>query len=224
MSLPQFQDLARAESMEALINQLVSWNLRLCRPLRKALAAYREKNDPAVLEDALDLEYFSASARALRDREDENAKALSWYLRVEIDRINLRLVFENFQYRGEVDEVLARIVSGGTLSRTFIEAMARANDAAAAMDLLNGTRYQVLSEQLVKFVQTNRFAPVERLFDRLVSTQLRRLALRDPFGIGVVMDYVWLKFNEGVNLRLIARGLAGSVPLGRVREEWFLLN
>jgi len=224
MTLSQFQDFARAESMEALVNQLISWNLRLCRPLRKALADYREKNDPAVLEDAIDMEYFSKSARALRDLDDENAKAISWYLRVEIDRINLRLVFENFQYKGDIDDMLTRVVPFGALSQATIEAMARATDVAAAMEMLNGTRYQVLSEQLVKFIQTNRFAPVERMFDRLVATQLRRLALRDVFGIGVVMDYVWLKFNEGVNLRLIARGLAGSVPMGRVREELFLLN
>lgn len=224
MSIAEFQDFARAESMEALVTQLIAWNLRLCRPLRKVLALYREKNDPAVLEDALDMEYFSKSARALRDLDDENAMALSWYLRVEIDRINLRLVFENFQYKGDVEDMLSRIVPFGTLSRGSVESMARAVDAAAAMEMLNGTRYQVLSDQLIKFIQTNRFAPVERTFDRLVATQLRRLALRDVFGIGVVMDYVWLKFNEGVNLRLIARGLAGSVPMGRVREELFLLN
>lgn len=186
MTTPQFQDFARAESIEALVNQLISWNLPLCRPLRKALAAYREKNDPAVLEDALDMEYFSKSARILRDNEDENAKALAWYLRVEIDRVNLRLVFENFQYQGSLEELLARVVPGGTLSRATVESMARANDAIAAMEVLNSTRYQALAEQLVKFIQTNRFAPAERLFDRLVAVQLRRLALRDPFGIGVV--------------------------------------
>jgi len=224
MTFQQFQDLARAESMEDLVTQLIAWNSKLCRPLRAALAGYRDKNDPAVLEDALDMHYFAKSARALRSLEDENAKSLSWYLRVEIDRINLRLIFENFQYGGEKDAVLKRLVPGGTLHMQLLESIASAADAAAAMDLLGGTRYQGLGEQLYQFLKSNRFAPVERLFDRLISHQLRRLALRDPFGIGVVMDYVWLKFNEGVNLRLIARGLAGSVPMGRVRDELFFQN
>ena len=122
------------------------------------------------------------------------------------------------------DAVLKRLVPGGTLHMQLLETIANAPDAAAAMDLLSGTRYQGLGEQLYQFLKSNRFAPVERLFDRLISHQLRRLALRDPFGIGVVMDYVWLKFNEGVNLRLIARGLAGSVPMGRVRDELFFQN
>lgn len=224
LPLPQFQDLARAESMEDLVTQLIAWNSKLCRPLRAALPVYREKNDPAVLEDALDMNYFAKSARALRGLKEDDAESLSWYLRVEIDRINLRLIFENFQYGGEKEGVVQRIVPGGTLSVQLLEAMAGASDAATAMEMLGGTRYQSLGEQLYQFLQTNRFAPVERLFDRLISTQLRRLALRDPFGIGVVMDYVWLKFNEGVNLRLIARGLAGSVPAGRVRDELFLQN
>lgn len=224
MSQAVFNALARAESMEDLITQLIAWNAKLCRPLRSALGPYREANDPAVLEDALDMEYFSKSARALRGIENEDAKALSWYLRVEIDRINLRLIFENFQYAGDKDAAVARLVPGGTLTLAFLTAMATASDATAAMEMLSGTRYQALGEELFQFLQTNRFAPVERRFDRLISTQLRRLALNDPFGIGVVMDYFWLKFNEGVNLRLIARGLAGSVPVGRVRDELFLQN
>lgn len=224
MTLPVFQDLARTESMEELVTQLIAWNSTLCRPLRAALNDYREKNDPAVLEDALDMNYFSKSARKLQSLESDDAKSLSWYLRVEIDRINLRLVFEGLQYGTPRENVQSRIVRGGTLSSQVLDAMIAAPDAAAAMELISQTRYQALSEQLYQLLQTKRFAPVERMFDRLISAQLRRLALRDPFGIGVVMDYVWLKFNEGVNLRLIARGLAGSVPMGRVRDELFRQN
>ena len=53
--------------------------------------------------------------------------------------------------------------------------------------------------------------------------QIRRLALKSVFGIGVFMDYAWLKYNEAVNLRLIARGVAGHLPAGRVREELYLV-
>ena len=35
------------------------------------------------------------------------------------------------------------------------------------------------------------------------------------------MNYVWMKYNEVINLRLIARGLAGSIPMGRVRDELY---
>jgi vacuolar-type H+-ATPase subunit C/Vma6 len=60
---------------------------------------------------------------------------------------------------------------------------------------------------------------VERFFERLIMHRLRRLSQVDVFGLGVMMNFTWLKFNEVVNLRLIARGLAGHVPPGRVREE-----
>jgi len=224
MSLPQFQEFARSESMEELINKLVSWNTQLCKPLRAALPAYRDKNDPALLEDAIDFEYFSKSARALKNNEDDNAKALASYLSEEIDRMNLRTIFEHHTWSKDKEGLLQRLIPGGTLPQSTIEAMANALDAAAAIEFLAGTRYQSLTEELVQYLQTHRFAPVERYFDRLIDHQLHRLALRDPFGIGVVMHFVWLKFNEGVNLRLIARGLGGSVPLGRVREELYLQN
>ena len=45
------------------------------------------------------------------------------------------------------------------------------------------------------------------------------MARVDPFGLSIVMEYAWLKYNEMVNLRLVARGLAGHLPKGRVREQ-----
>ena len=63
----------------------------------------------------------------------------------------------------------------------------------------------------------------KRFFERLMMKQIRRLALKSVFGIGVFMDYAWLKYNEAVNLRLIARGVAGHLPVGRVREELYLV-
>jgi vacuolar-type H+-ATPase subunit C/Vma6 len=74
-------------------------------------------------------------------------------------------------------------------------------------------------DELYPLLQTRRFAPVERFLERMVMLELRRMARNDVFGLGVVMDYVWQKFNEVVNLRLIARGLGGNLPVGRVREE-----
>jgi vacuolar-type H+-ATPase subunit C/Vma6 len=35
----------------------------------------------------------------------------------------------------------------------------------------------------------------------------------------VLMHYAWAKYNEVVNLRLIARGAAARLPLGKIREE-----
>jgi vacuolar-type H+-ATPase subunit C/Vma6 len=43
--------------------------------------------------------------------------------------------------------------------------------------------------------------------------------MRHPLTVAILTYYAWAKFNEVINLRLIARGHARHLPAGRVREE-----
>ena len=212
------RELARLESMPALINALVSWNRELCQGLRKAMDQYNESNDLAVLEDALDRTYFVETLKKLRSSEDPNALLLAEYLRAELDRINLRTLFMAVEGGAGAN---AQFLPGGNLSETRLKAMAATGDAAAAFGQLESTSYADLLDEYLQFVQSKRFAPIERYFERLLMKNLLKLSRRDVFGIGVMMNYVWLKYNEVINLRLIARGLAGSIPVGRVRDELY---
>lgn len=222
LTLPVLQDFAKIDEMDVLVRTLASWNPTLCRPLRDALPAYEESKDVRVLEEALDHNYFVANAAELGAREDENAQQLVEEMRAEIDRINLRSVFQAHLAGGNKDEVVDRLLPEGHIKRNKLQAMLEADDVAGAMEHLAATRYQALLEELFAFLQTGRFSPVERFFERIMMTRLQRSSRVNVFGLGVMMNFAWLKFNEVVNLRLIARGLAGHVPPGRVREELFL--
>jgi vacuolar-type H+-ATPase subunit C/Vma6 len=219
LTMPILQDFAKIEDMEGLVKTLAAWNRPLCRPLRDALPAYEEAGDVRVLEEALDQGYFVENVRRYSRSEDENAAQLVEELRSEIDRINLRSVFQCILDKGDKDQTAARLLPEGTVKRNMLQSMLAADDVAGAMEHLAATRYQGLLEELFSFLQTGRFSPVERFFERLIMHRLRRLSQVDVFGLGVMMNFTWLKFNEVVNLRLIARGLAGHVPPGRVREE-----
>jgi vacuolar-type H+-ATPase subunit C/Vma6 len=69
------------------------------------------------------------------------------------------------------------------------------------------------------FVQSARFSPMDRMFDLILIRHLGREARNHFLSIATLMQYAWLKYNEAVNLRLIARGEANNLPRGRVREE-----
>jgi len=212
------REFARLDSMPALINALVSWNRELCQGLRKAQDLYNETNDLAVLEDALDSAYFVGALDKLSKSTDSNALLLAEYLRAELDRINLRTLF--LVVEGG-DAANARFLPGGNLSEARLRAMAATGDAGAAFSQLESTAYADLLNEYLQYVQSKRFAPIERYFERLLIKGLLKLSRRDVFGIGVMMNYVWMKYNEVINLRLIARGLAGSIPMGRVRDELY---
>jgi V/A-type H+-transporting ATPase subunit C len=224
LPLPVLRELAGADSMERLVGALIAWNRSLCGGLRKALPAYEESRDLSVLEDVLDRAYFVDQTRALRASGHPDAEILAEYLGAEIDRINLRTIFMHFQVAGGTDNLRARLLPEGRISIARLEAMAATGDLGSALALLDGGDYAPLLSEYLEFVQSQRFGPIERYFERLLIKTLLKLSRRDVFGIGVMMNFVWLKYNEVINLRLIARGVAGSIPKGRVRDEIYLAN
>lgn len=219
---PLIADFRELESMEALVRSLAGWNRELCGCLVKALPAYQESNDLSVLEEALDRAYFTGNASRLKAASDEDSQMLRGQLQAEIDRINLRTVFQHIETKGGLaGDLDAHFLSQGSLPRTLLRQMAGASDPASAMEQLARTRYSSLVEELYQLLQTGRFSPMERFFERVLMKNVRQSARNNVFGIGVMMDFAWMKYNEVVNLRLVARGLAGNLPKGRVRDEMY---
>ena len=217
-------DFLDSDSMETLVRTLAAWNRSLCGCLVKALPAYGETRQLSVLEEALDRAYFTGNAARLKITEDENGRMLRAQLQAEIDRINLRTVFQHIDNHGDAGDTLEeRFLSQGSLPKTLLRQMASASDPASAMELLGRTRYSSLVEELYQLLQTGRFSPMERFYERVIMKNVRQSARNNVFGIGVMMDFAWMKYNEVVNLRLIARGLAGNLPHGRVRDELYFV-
>lgn len=219
---PLLAEFSQLDSMESLVAALAAWNRELCGGLRKVLPQYREENSLSLLEEALDRAYFADTAERLKAAGDEDSQMVLGQLQAEIDRINLRTVFQHIDTKGELGESLEdRLLGHGALPKSVLRQMAASSDPAAAMSHLARTRYSSLVEELFQLLQTGRFSPMERYFERVLMKNVRQSARNNVFGIGVMMDYVWMKYNEVINLRLIARGLAGNLPSGRVRDELY---
>jgi vacuolar-type H+-ATPase subunit C/Vma6 len=218
LTVALLRDLVERDTMPAVVAGLVAWNPTLARPLEQHLGEYLETRNLAVLEDTLDRRYFVESVRRLRTRDDHDSRFLARVLQMEIDRINLRNLF---RLRREEDSqrALERLLPHGTLSRDVLARLAQADSPEEMAELLGPTLYRDVSAELNAFVQTGRFSSIERLFERLLIAEIRKTARTSIFSIAVLMLYAWLKYNEVLNLRLIARGLSRHLPQARVREE-----
>jgi len=218
LTVPLIRDLAERETMDAVVAGLVAWNRNLAQPLARHLEEYRETRDLTVLEDALDRRYFVENARRLNGSTDPDASFLARFFQMEIDRINLRILF---QARNEPDaqRTLERLLPNGTLSADLLARMAQAESPEQTAELLGPTAYRDLAEPLYGFLRTGHFSGLERLFERRLTEDVRSMARTNIFSIAVLMLYAWLKYNEVLNLRLIARAVARHLPLNRVREE-----
>jgi ATP synthase A1 C subunit len=220
LTVTLMKSFAERATMEELVTALVAWKPDLCGPLANALPEYRQQqNNLSVLEDALDRGYFVRNVSALRSREDEDSRILRKVLRMEIDRINLRILLQLREGHGSADQLAARLLPSGWLSEKLLREMAGARDAMHVMELLASTPYKELGEELYSFVQAARFSPMDRHFDKLIIKHLRHEMHAHAMSFAVLMHYAWSKYNEVVNLRLIARGAAANLPLGKIREE-----
>jgi V/A-type H+/Na+-transporting ATPase subunit C len=218
LTVPLMEQLANSDSMASLIAGLIRWNSTLCAPLQRVFADYEQERDLAILEEALDRSYFEDNVKRLEQHEDEDTRFVRRVLKMEIDRINLRILF-GLRDLEEGAALKFRLLKGGTLRESLLEEMAAAENAESAMELLDQTPYRQLAEGVYELAQSGRFAQIERLFDRQLLHQLRTAARVNVLSIAVFMEYAWLKYNEVVNLRLAARGEERHVPKGRIREE-----
>ena len=219
LSVALLRELAQRDSMEALLAGLVGWNPDVASVLAKALPAYHESRDLSVLEDVLDRHYFVGHVQAFDERDDDDAAFLRQYLRMEIDRINLRAIFQMRSQLTLEHRTTHRLLPEGTLSRGFLQQLLDAGSDEDAIALMMHTPYREIEEALFQYTQRHMFAPLERLLELAMLTKLKRGAVTEVLSIAVLMNYAWLKYNEVVNLRLIVRGQARHLPSGRVREE-----
>lgn len=218
LTVPLLRSFAERSSMQELVAALSAWNPALCGSLTRALPAYETEGSVAVFEEALDRTYFVETVQNLGESEDDDTRILRTALRMEIDRINIRMAFQ-LKESVSTEELQQRMLPKGTLRARALQAIVEARDPASAMEILNTTIYKPVQEMLYMFVQSARFSPMDRMFDLILIRQLGRESRNHFLSIAVLMQYAWLKYNEAVNLRLIARGKANRLPRGRVREE-----
>ena len=216
LGVPLIRHFSELDNLEALIQGLVAWNPDLCGCLWAVHRTGENEGELRSLEDALDRAYLVENVRYLADDSDPNAQLLRRVFRMTIDGINLRILLHD---KAHQDAHADWLLPEGTMSKRVAAEMMAAENVESAMVLLESTPYRELVEGLYMFLQTGRFSPLERMFEQQLARELRRMARRHGMTLAPLMYYAWLKYNEVVNLRLIARGGTRHLPRWRIREE-----
>lgn len=219
MPIAVLRELAAQDTMEDLIHGLSGWNAALCGKLVKALGKYQEENDLRVLEEVLDRAYFVDNVQRLGTAKDANSRFVLSLLRMEIDRINLRILLAPRPEGTRPEDVLRRVLPQGTLRGPRLREIAASPSPDRVLEQLSGTAYSSFAEGVVSFMESGKFSRLERMFESVILAHLKRVAQQQGLGVAVLMHYAWLKYNEIMNLRMIARGISVGLPQARIEEE-----
>lgn len=214
-----YKELVAQDSMEGLVRGLAAWDPRLCGGLLQSLPVYQESRNLRALEETLDRGYFQNSLGRLGCFRSNDAKFLKELLRAEIDRINLRRLFEPRPAGTTAEDVLREMLPRGLLGTATLRDIAAAGSPERSAEVVSRTPYGDMAEALAAFAQTGRFSALERQFELKFIERLRRAVQRQNIGLASLLRYAWLKYNEVTNLRIIAHGVAAHLPKARLEQE-----
>jgi V/A-type H+-transporting ATPase subunit C len=207
----QLSELAGQADLRELADTLSTWGQEWAVPLNRILPEYQSRPDLAALELTIDRYYYYQSLMELRGG-DRDREVLRNILRQEIDLLNVR-----------------------SLKRLRETGPGAAPEAVPDADryYLPGGRLLTLEKYLAlldpkesrRALRSLRGTPLLRMLEGEEGLDMQDWQEKagayggDPLGIEVAVGFLWRKYFEVVNLRLIARGKHFGLPADRIRQQ-----
>ncbi|MCP3678473.1 MAG: hypothetical protein GY721_13075, partial [Deltaproteobacteria bacterium] len=214
------EELANQPEVKALADMLATWNIDYFQPISGNLKRYIRERDLARLEYELDSFYFQTSLGRLKKR-DSNRQQIQSVIETEIDIINVMTTLRLVSQGLGIEKGGTLFLTHGALDLKFLLDLLKCESPIDILERLERTRYAYAVEKSILLVgETGDISIIERFLEEILIRKCVKMFYRgDPLGISIAIGYIWLKYNEFINIRLIARGLAFGMPVNAIRQE-----
>jgi V/A-type H+-transporting ATPase subunit C len=138
----------------------------------------------------------------------------------EIDVTNIKNVFRMIRDKIDVEEARDYLIEEGiSLDIEKLLTMVRTGTFAGAIKLLETTPYAFLSKVPEDVVKAQKISELEKDLEKYLIKLGKGRFLGDPLSIAIPIGYIWAKYNEITNIRIIARCKTADVPEKEIRGE-----
>ena len=223
-SEPQLAELAATPDVESLADELTTWGYRFSFEVRRAILASGDRNDLPALESAVSAVYFDWACRQL-PAGDPNAAIVRKMIEMQLDLANLRVALHTVRHRMHGEEIDDRFapIPGGLLGPRLLNEIAGCATLVDAFEVLADTYFAPgVDKGILAFGRAQSLGVMERFLEVVVIAEGCRLFRRDPLSVAVPLGFLWRKYNEFVNLRILVRGKAYKVPANAIRKEMLI--
>jgi V/A-type H+-transporting ATPase subunit C len=212
-------ELIKQPDVKAVIDLLATWNISYAKPLTRNFKEYSEKRDLAILEYAIDRFYYKNAIRAVNG-ESYDDRLVREMIMTEIDVANIKIVLKMIRDKIDLEEVQDYLIDGGlSLDTEKLLTMVRAGTLEGAIKVLETTPYSFLTKVPIETVKAGNISVLEKELEKyLIKLGISRF-LGDPLSIAIPIAYIWAKYNEITNIRIIARCKTADVPEKELRGE-----
>jgi V/A-type H+/Na+-transporting ATPase subunit C len=212
-------ELVKQPDVKAVIDLLATWGISYAKPLTRNFKEYAEKRDLAILEYAIDRFYYQNALNAVKGGSYDDGLVREMIM-TEIDVTNIKNVFRMIRDKTDIEVAKNYLIDEGiSLDLEKLLAMVRAGTFAGAIKLLETTPYAFLSKVPEEVVKAQKISVFEKDLEKYLIKRGVRMFLGDPLSIAIPIGYIWAKYNEITNIRIIARCKTADVPEKELREE-----
>jgi V/A-type H+-transporting ATPase subunit C len=181
----------------------------------------RERGSLFFLEVALDHHFYANLEKQVENLNKRDRKEAHRLIGVEIDLLNMGWLFRLKKFR-ELDDktVLSLVVPNGlNLGESELKQAFSSQDMAAVINNVVKSGYPGLSSLLSmgRSDSVARLALFERILDRILLHEIRRIMTGYPFTIGIILSYFLLKTNEIKKVRTILNAKQYELSPERIR-------
>jgi vacuolar-type H+-ATPase subunit C/Vma6 len=211
---PRLAELSRQPGIKQLADTLATWKDDFADPMTAGALQYQKDHDLPTLELGLLRHYYRKALQDLRGLGHSRALLRS-LVRQEIDRHNARAASRLLSKPGlKPGEAESLFIEGG---RQFDrKTYASLFDPRLRKRVLAGLRRTPYGALLAS---GDSLPESEGQIEREVSRQLDRLYRGDPLAADLAVGFLWRKFHEVANLRLLARSKVFGPPPEKLRPE-----
>ncbi|MCK9592519.1 MAG: ATP synthase A1 subunit C [Methanoregula sp.] len=212
-------ELIKQPDVKAVIDLLATWGIEYAKPLTRNFKEYSEKRDLTILEYAIDKFYYENALDKLGEDSYDDRIILDM-ITTEIDVTNIKNVLKMMRDKIGIEEAEPFLIKGGiTLDIEKLLSMLKSGTLEGAIKALEATPYKFLSELPADAFKTEKVSVFEKALEKyLIKREISRF-LGDPLSIAVAVGYVWAKYNEITNIRIIARCKTADITEKEIREE-----
>ena len=198
-------ELLKQPDIRSVIDLLATFDVSYAAPLTEVFPEYTEKSDLIILENALDRFYYERVIGLVQGKSTEE-QIIRQLVQTEIDLINLKSILMMVRDDIDPDDGERILLEGGRVfNLKKLRVMLKLGSVAGVIESLEGTPYRFLEDLRSTEGDNLKISAYQHLLDEYMIRHAVRLYRGDPLSVTVVIGFLWAKYTEIMNLRIIAR-------------------
>jgi V/A-type H+-transporting ATPase subunit C len=212
-------ELVKQPDVKTVIDLLATWGIVYARPLILNFKEFTETRDMQVLEYALDTFYYENALSVLKKDESDDARILKRMIISEIDVNNIKTVLRVIRDRIDREEAERYFIKGSTEFDTKkLLSLMKTGTIEGALKELEYTPYQFLTKIPPEYIAAEKISAFEKEMEKYLVKKAVSQFLGDPLSIAIPIAYIWAKYTEVTNIRVIARCKVAEMSEKELRE------